>query len=128
MTDDELSNVGVGATRNMTIHVWTEFAVREGNEEAMRDVGREMTVLVRALEPGTLDYSWYFSDDGRTCHVYERMADEAAIHAHGMGEAVRVGIPQVLAIASFSRFEVHGALSDPTAEYLRGVGATVYTP
>ena len=110
------------------IHIWTELQIGPGNEDAFRAVGRRMTELVGAFEPGMLDYHWYFSDDGSICHVYERVADEAALSSHGDGEAVRVGIPQLLALGRFSRFEVHGDLSVATAEYMRGVGATVYRP
>jgi quinol monooxygenase YgiN len=112
----------------MTIHIWTEFEVDPGNEDAFRAVSREMIELVRAHEPGMVDYDWFFADDGSVCHVYERAADEAALTAHGAGEAVSVGIPKLLALGRFRRFEVHGELSAATADFMRGVGATIYRP
>jgi quinol monooxygenase YgiN len=117
-----------GEPASGVIHVWAEFEVRPGNEDAFRAVCRRMTELVRASEPGMLDYQWYFSDDGSICHAYERVADEEALGAHGHSEAVRIGIPQLLALGRFSRFEVHGDLSAATSDYMRGVGAVIYRP
>jgi quinol monooxygenase YgiN len=33
-------------------------------------------------EPGALNYEWFISEDGTSCHIYERYADSAAAMVH----------------------------------------------
>ena len=47
----------------------------------LRTVMREMVDLTR-LEPGTLNYEWFLSDDGASCHFYERYAGSGAVLTH----------------------------------------------
>jgi quinol monooxygenase YgiN len=42
----------------------------------------EMVASTRRDEPGTLDYEWYLTDDGRQLHIFERYADAAAVMTH----------------------------------------------
>ena len=59
-----------------------ELEIKPGQIDALRTVMREMVDLTR-LEPGTLNYEWFLSDDGASCHIYERYADSGAVLAHG---------------------------------------------
>lgn len=59
-----------------------ELEVKPGQAEGLRAVMREMLDLTRT-EPGTLNYEWFLSDDGTSCHIYERYVDSEAVMAHG---------------------------------------------
>jgi quinol monooxygenase YgiN len=59
-----------------------ELEVKPGQIDDLRTVMREMLDLTRA-EPGTLNYEWFLSDDGTSCHIFERYADSGAVLVHG---------------------------------------------
>ena len=59
-----------------------ELIVNDGHDAALGTLMTEMVDATRADEPGTLDYEWYLSEDGRRLHIYERYADAAATLAH----------------------------------------------
>lgn len=70
----------------MNTHVcWMlELQVREGRDEDFRALMAEMAAATEAAEPGTLDYEWSLSSDGRKCHLWERYADSAAAMVHAV--------------------------------------------
>ena len=59
-----------------------ELIVNDGHDTAVGTLMTEMVDATRAGEPGTLDYEWYLSEDGRRLHIYERYADAAATLVH----------------------------------------------
>lgn len=59
-----------------------ELQVRDGREDDLRALITEMVRATHDDEPGTLDYEWSTSADGKVCHIYERYADSAAVLAH----------------------------------------------
>jgi len=59
-----------------------ELTVRDGREADLRALSAEMAEATQRNEPGTLDYEWYVSDDGRRLHLFERYADADAAMAH----------------------------------------------
>ncbi len=60
-----------------------ELEVQEGRQKDLRDLIAEMVSATQANEPGTLDYEWSISADGKQCHIFERYADSAAVLTHG---------------------------------------------
>lgn len=64
-----------------TISWNVQMSVREGCLDSARDLMNEMVAATQE-EPGTLGYEWFLSEDGRTCHIYERYADSEAAVAH----------------------------------------------
>jgi quinol monooxygenase YgiN len=85
----------------MNTHVcWMlELQVREGRDEDFRALMAEMAAATQAGEPGTLDYEWSLSADGRQCHLWERYADSAAamVHAASFGSRYAARFFDVLA-------------------------------
>jgi quinol monooxygenase YgiN len=89
----------------------------------------EMVERTRNAEPGTINYEWSTSPDGRLCHLYERYSDSDAALKHlesfGANFAERF-----LAILKPIRFVVYGApsekvqqaLADFTPVYMRTAG------
>ena len=74
------------------------FRFHEGTVEEYKRLSVEAMEIVRAKEPGTLEYSIYFNADETAAVVIERFRDSDALIEHGrnMGEIS----PQVLALAS----------------------------
>lgn len=59
-----------------------ELAVREGRDAEFQSLMAEMAEATERDEPGTRDYEWYVSDDGRRLHLFERYADADAAMTH----------------------------------------------
>lgn len=68
------------------IEIVTRFRIAEGKEDAFRSIAGRLTDLVRAADPGTARYDWFFSDDGRVCIALDTYRDTAGMLAH-MGNA-----------------------------------------
>jgi quinol monooxygenase YgiN len=87
------------------------FKFHEGKREEYMLLSAQAMEIVRAKEPGTLQYDTYFNDDQSECMVVERYRDsEAAIaHAANLGDL----FGPVLATVSV----VHGELlGEPSTE------------
>ena len=69
-----------------TISWMLQLNVRDGQLDNLRALMPEMVASTQE-EPGTLGYEWFLSADGKTCHLYERYADNAAalVHAGNFG-------------------------------------------
>lgn len=89
-----------------------EMRVRDGREDDVRALMKEMVDATQANEPGTLNYEWSFSADGRVCHLYERYADSdaAMVHCRTFGERFATRFLDVL---EPTRFTFYGS---PSAE------------
>jgi quinol monooxygenase YgiN len=59
-----------------------ELDVQEGRENDLRALIAEMVNDTQANQPGTLDYEWSISADGKHCHLFERYVDSAAALVH----------------------------------------------
>jgi hypothetical protein len=80
-------------------------------------------------EPGLRTYRWFFDAEETVCHTYECFVDSDAVVAHGRGRAVGEGIPALLGVSTFTRFEVHGELSAEAREMFASMPfATLFSP
>jgi quinol monooxygenase YgiN len=87
------------------------FKFHEGKREEYMRLSAEAMELVRANEPGTLQYDLYFNEDQSECMVIERYRDSEAAMAHAANLGHLFGA--VLATVSV----VHGELlGEPSAE------------
>lgn len=64
------------------VHWTVQANVREGQLDALRELAAEMIADTKANEPGAQAYEWMLSEDGTTCHLYERYRDPAATLQH----------------------------------------------
>ena len=84
-----------------------EMNIKPGAADSFKAVMNEMIEATRANEPGTLNYEWSLSEDGSTCHLYERYANSAATMTHlasfGANYAERF-----LAAVQPTRFTIYG--------------------
>ena len=96
---------------NNHIHWQLEVRIREGKQQEFRDFFKKMVDRTRP-EPETLIYEWYFSSDGKICHIHERFADSQALLLHG--ENFGQHADEFFAITETIRMTVHGS-PDKTA-------------
>ncbi|HEX4140250.1 MAG TPA: antibiotic biosynthesis monooxygenase [Candidatus Methylacidiphilales bacterium] len=61
-----------------------EVEILPGKLDDFRTLVRELVARAEK-ESGTIDYEWHLSPDGKTCHIFERYADSAALVKHGEG-------------------------------------------
>jgi quinol monooxygenase YgiN len=87
------------------------FKIQEGKLDEFKRLSAEAMEIVKAKDPGTLQYDTYFNDDQSECVVLERFTDSEALIQHG--ENLADLVPQILATVTV----VHGELlGEPSAE------------
>ncbi len=72
-----------------------ELSIKPGELGNFRALMSEMVVAIAANEPGTLNYELFMSEDGSTCHIYERYADmqpPSGIIWRTLGKALPIGL------------------------------------
>ncbi|HYY09125.1 MAG TPA: antibiotic biosynthesis monooxygenase, partial [Actinomycetota bacterium] len=64
------------------------FKIHDGKLDEFKRLSAEAREIVRAKDPGTLQYDLYFNDDESECIVLERFEDSEALiaHAANLGE------------------------------------------
>ncbi len=104
------------------VHWLLELNIKDGKLDDFKAVMNEMIEATRANEPGTLNYEWFISEDGKSCHLYERYVDSAAtmIHLGSFGEKFA---ERFLAALEPTRFMVYGNPNDEVRAALAGFGA-----
>lgn len=102
---------------------WTlELETLQGRDAEFRALMAEMVAATQANEPGTLNYEWSTSADGKICHTFERFADSDAVMTHlgTFGEQYAARFMEVL---KPTRFTVYGAPNQAVKDALAGFGA-----
>jgi quinol monooxygenase YgiN len=82
MTSTVTTTQSTAAASDRQVAWLFELVVQAGKESDFRALMAEMAEATDRNEPGTLDYEWYVSDDGRRVHVFERYADADAAMTH----------------------------------------------
>ena len=103
------------------------FRFHEGKLEEFKRLSAQALELVRANEPGTLQYDVFFNDDQSECMVIERYTDsEAAMaHAANLGDLFEA----VFATVSIVHGELLGDASPELRKNLAGSEVPVlFTP
>ena len=101
-----VESLAVGELRGVA-----RFRIHDGKLEEFKRLSAEAREIMRAKDPGTLQYDIYFNDDESECIVLERFTDSEALiaHAANMGELSEA----ILSIVDV----VHGELlGEPNAE------------
>ncbi len=112
---------------NQEVYWFLELTINEGKKEDFMAMMKDMVMATKKNEPGTLNYEWNMSGDGKTCYLYERYADSAAAMSHiqnfGANFAERWG-----ANTTVVKFTLCGAPNDEVVQALSGAGAKVQKP
>jgi quinol monooxygenase YgiN len=98
-----------------------EVAIKPGRFEEFKALVSTMVEVTQENEVGTLNYEWAISDDQKSCHVYERYRDSAAVMVHLKSFGEHFAAP-LAALGTITRFVVYGA---PSAQVKDALGANV---
>lgn len=103
-----------------------EFTIPAGQADAFTAKAHGFITPTEANEPGTLRYSWFLNAEGTKCILVEKFASSEALLTH-LGN-VGPTLPELLAIAPITRFEVLGDPSDDVRAALGDLGAVFFAP
>ena len=98
-----------------------QMSVREGRLNDAKQLVPEMVEATRG-EPGALTYEYFLSEDGASCHIYERYADSAAVMQH-LGNFGANFAERFMECFEPTSFSVYGSVSDEVRAALDGFGA-----
>ncbi len=104
-----------------------EVAIKAGEFDNFKELMGEMVEATQANEANTLNYEWTISEDGQSCHIYERYADSAATMAH-LGAFGEKFAGRFMAAVEPTRFVVYGNPNSEVKEALSGFGPVFMAP
>ena len=104
------------------VHWILEVGINDGELDNFKQLMNEMVEATQANEPGALNYEWFISEDGKTCHINEWFRDTAAHAAHGQGFAKFAD--RFLACVDIVRMTVYGDPEPKAREALAGLNPT----
>ena len=102
-----------------------EMTIEAGKVDEFKEKARAYTEAVQAGEPGTLEYQWWLSEDDSRGLLKETFDSSESILTH-FGN-VGPSLPELLAIAPFTRFEIFGEVTDAAREALDPLGAKYFS-
>jgi quinol monooxygenase YgiN len=110
------------------IHFRAEFTIEEGKIEEYKELIKEMSRVVEANEPDTIDYQFYLNRDDETkCVVHETYANSDAVLAHNTGVASQTILPKIFSVSTrISRFDVYGNPSEELRRVLTSFSPQFY--
>ncbi|MEO8666679.1 MAG: antibiotic biosynthesis monooxygenase [Ignavibacteria bacterium] len=105
----------------------TAAKVKEGQFVNLKTLMNEMVASAKANEPGTLNYEWFISDDGKYCHLYEHFKDSESAQNH-MNSFVKNFAKRFMEALEIKNFNVYGSPSEELAKILVPSGAVLMKP
>jgi quinol monooxygenase YgiN len=113
--------------KNNQIHFRAEITIEEGKIEEFKKLVQEMSRVVEANEPDTINYQFYLNRDDETkCIVHETYANSEAVFAHNAGIASQTILPKIFSVSRISRFDVYGNPSEELQKVLTSFGPQTY--
>jgi quinol monooxygenase YgiN len=110
------------------IHFRAEFTIQEGKIDEFKKLVQDMSRIVEANEPDTINYQFYLNRAGTMCIVNETYSNSEAALAHNSSVASQTILPKVFSVAKISRFDVYGNASEELQKVLTGIRAQSYNP
>ena len=101
-----------------------ELTIEAGKLDEFKAKAEGYTEAVRKDEADTLEYQWWIAEDGSRCLLKETFTSSEALLQHLAN--VGPSLPDLLAIAPITRFEVFGEVSDAARAELDGLGANYF--
>jgi quinol monooxygenase YgiN len=108
------------------IHFRAEFTIQEGKMEEYKKLVQDMSRVVEANEPDTINYQFYLNRAGTKCIVNETYANSEAVFAHINGVASQTILPKIFNVSKISRFDVYGNPSEELQKALASFGPQTY--
>jgi hypothetical protein len=109
-------------------HFRIEFTIEggEGKTEEYKKPVQDMSRVVEANEPDTINYQFYLNRSGTKCIVHETYATSETVLAHITGIASQTILPKILSVSRISRFDVYGNPSEELQKVLTRLGPQTY--
>jgi quinol monooxygenase YgiN len=108
------------------IHFRAEFTIEEGKIEEFKKLVQEMSRVVEANEPDTINYQFYLNRAETKCIVNETYTNSEAVLAHNTSVASQTILPKVFSVSRISRFDVYGNPSEELQMVLTRFGPQIY--
>lgn len=108
------------------IHFRAEFTIEEGKIEEYKKLVKEMSRVVEANEPDTIDYQFFLNRAETKCIVHETYTNSEAVLAHNAGVASQTILPKIFSVSRISRFDVYGNPSEELQKVLTSFGPPTY--
>jgi len=102
-----------------------ELSIQGGKLDEFKAKAEGYVPAVKDNEPDTLAYEWYLSPDGKRCLIREAFASSDALLTH-LGN-VGPSLPELLAIAPITQFEVLGTASEAVVNALSDFGVVHFS-
>ncbi len=104
-----------------------ELEIKSGELENFKALMNEMVKTTQADEPNTLNYEWFVTKDNRSCHIFERYVDSAAVMTH-LGTFGQKFAQRFMTVLQKTRYTVYGNPSDEVIKALAAFGPVFMTP
>ena len=98
--------------------------IHEGKLAEFKSLVVQVMETVRAKDPGTLQYDWYYNSDESLCVVMEKYKDSAAFLAHLGNMSELLG---KIGLVSDLTFEVYGNPTEELRAVLAGANAKIFS-
>jgi quinol monooxygenase YgiN len=102
------------------------FRFHDGDVEEFKRLSAECMEIVRAQEPGTLQYDTFFDDDETECIVVERFRDPDALIQHG--ENLAHLMDAIIATGSVSGELLGNPSAELRSRFASGGPVQLFTP
>ena len=106
---------------NNNIHFRAEVIIEEGKKEEYKKLIQDMSRVVEANEPDTINYRFYLNESETECIVWETYANSEAVLVHINGVASQTILPKVHSVSRISKLDVYG---NPSKELQRVLAGT----
>jgi len=108
------------------IHFRAELTIKEGNTEEFKKLIQDLSKVVEANEPDTVEYQFYVNGSETKCIVHETYRNSEAAITHNNGVASQKILPRIFNISKITRFDVYGNPSEELQKVLTSVRVQTY--
>jgi quinol monooxygenase YgiN len=102
------------------------FTIEEGKIEEFKKLVQDMSRVVEANEPDTINYQFYINKTETKCIVSETYANSEAALAHNSAVASQTILQKIFGVSRIDSFEVYGNPSEELQKKLTSFGAQIY--
>lgn len=119
---------GKDVMKQHAVHFRAEFTISEGKIKEYKKLIKEMSKLVEANEPDTINYQFYFVKSETMCTVCETYMNSEAVFFHINGVASQTVLPKIHDISRITKFEVHGTTTKKLQKAMERLNPQIYVP